>query len=428
MWPSGHQLNTGENMVNLSELESKAIARMLGYWGVDEATATKNWIEAKEKALKAFPESAKNEKILVEKCVLIATAQIRPLSYAMGKSETFKGILVSVETPRDLWGTKRKASMAAFEKLKSEGRDQEAFATKLVGYDKMGNIVPLCPPLKSDGQPSKKAGEPMPAPEESQMQNIFGITYKSAADKKVPCAFVLEVQGPSCITTFSNNVVYEFQAINKTEEGQKVMSLKTNNTTFKPSSDDFLSQGIAKYGIPVMVEKLFSEMTITQKDLQAFETIGEIPDNYKRGVIVKNAAVTYINLQPNDKGNIKLNIERKINLDDPNDVPLPDERATMCIIKDGSINIDFAPGSVVMVAGRASIMPPRNPNEKGTLLMMTSNVIPYPNAHIKAQPAQKYTPADVPEEAPKAVVVPGVVTSTKVKHVASVEEEDLFNV
>jgi len=416
--------------MSLNAVDKKAIKDFLPYWGVDKKEAIAEYTKAKAKAIEQFGDD--DEKKTAARAVQIASVVIRPKSYRIGSGKPYKAILLASTKARDMWGRKRELQMKKYQDLKEQGKENQAYADKIVMLDKKsGVVIPLCPQTKADGTKSKVAGEPMPSPEDSMIQQVIGITYVEEKGKLKPVGFTGTTRGSTCVTEgFDQDAVYEF--IGSGEADKKTGLLKLNvNSDFKKVDDDYLTEGKAKLGIHKMTEKLFKHLIVRQSDLSGFAAVGEIPGQMRDFVIVKEATIPFYNPKPNNKGNIRIQFENKQDLDSP---PGADADSTMGMVDANKVVIDFGQGTNAMLIGDAWIAK----GDDQRTVMNVAAIIPYPGEIIETAPKdtkdlpddevdeeEDDTPADTPTEEPVAKEEPAA-EEEAVEEEAEEEDDDVW--
>jgi len=342
------------------------------------------------------------------------------------------GIVIASDAPRDMWGNIRAKQMARYEKAKDEALKtgdesilQAEFDNKVVRLaevEKDGQmvevIIPLCPRNKSNGEPSKVAGNDIPETEDSQTQLVYGIC--TPVGKTEARGFILELRGQACNQELHEGKIVNFKALKRafeTDKPKEPYNLYTNATEFIPTDDAYIKEGLEKLGgINGMITHFFSNNIATWADVNAwFKAKKEdpkcepIPEKFSNNImILPDSLCQYQNFQADAKNRIKLNICGMG--DDVEDVTI------LCLAdKKLDASIDFAQDSKVIALGRPFLPPPK---EDGSMvfMLMTSGMFAYPDWKIprvdveklsekelmqKAPPLQK--PVEEKKEAPKPV-------------------------
>ena len=299
-------------------------------------------------------------------------------SQFMSNAVPFVGIIFGSEVARDLWANKRKAQVEIYNTAKEEADKlgdqtivQKILDAQVVRIDeKTGDIIPLCPKLKKDGQPSKMAGKDIQSPEECFVQKVYGIGTPHG--KRKAKGFVLELKGKACNKDMSEGHIVNFKALNNTQEGDKFYILTSNNTDFLQTEDEYLTSGIKKLGgVAKMVESFFADYIVTWEEVNGWleakrknPTKEVVPEKYRMGLmILTDALCIYQNFVP-DKGRIKFNIcQKSDNLDD----------CTVLCLADKSLDksIDFAMNSSVITIGRPWLPAPKEGKDVNLIMWMS---------------------------------------------------------
>jgi hypothetical protein len=313
-------------------------------------------------------------------------------------AETFDVVVLSYDAPRDNWARIKESQIeiykSAEERAEKEGNKEiveQVLRNKVVTIDpKTKEIIPLGPKFKRDGTPSKMFGKELPSTEDSLSQTVYGIA--TPVDKKEARGMILELRGKACSDNIPAGKILSVSAINKTKPEDKNYMLSTNQTDFIERTNEYLQEGINKFGITGLTEKFFSDYLATWEDIRgwmASKTIkpseDPIPEKYKSNLMVlKDSLCIYQNFSADDKNRIKINI-----CSADSDI---DDVTVLCLAsKNLDKSIDFAQNSKVLTIGRPW-MPPVEEGQEAGLIIMTSGMFAYPDwkiPRIEAQPVNK---------------------------------------
>lgn len=376
--------------MDITKEEKGIIEKWLQYWGNDFEKAEKEWLTSKEKIAKIFPDSVSNPALFNQKVLQVVNAKLRNVS--IGKIQKFKVRFLSMSEARDIWQPQRTKILEQFAKLKEEGKENEALALVNIN-DKTGEIIPKVPKLTSTGKVNQRAGENMPNELEGQLQTITGLTYIVDKDNnKQPKGFILTVNGKSCLKTFNDSDMFEIEAINRSKPEANVLILSTNDLKSTKVEDDFLKESMKLDTIDI-VSKLFADKIKEFDEIVEWRQDGQIPKELSFSeFIVRRVQVISMNLKGNKKGNSTMFVDRVPDLNSP---PTSDEKTSFyCGFKEGSIDIKFAEGSVVMIIGSGYIFKDRETGEN-IFNFTLSGAIPYEGEYIPAIEAQEISENDL---------------------------------
>lgn len=334
----------------------------------------------------------------------------------MSNAVPFVGIVVASDAPRDMWGNIREKQMARYEKAKEESLKtgdttilQAEFDNKVVRKaerEKDGKmvevIIPLCPRNKSNGEPSKVAGNDIPSPLDSSTQLVYGVG--TPIGKNAARGFLLELRADACNQDFKKGNIVNFKALSRkfeTDSKTEPYNLYTNATEFIETDDAYLKEGLKELGgINGMILHFFSDNIASWADINAWYAAKKadpesepIPEKYTKNLmVIPDSLCQYQNFSPDAKGRIKINI---CGMSD--DV----EDTTILCLADKKLDssIDFAQDSKVLALGRPFLPKPK---EDGSMIfmLMTSGVFAYPDWKIPRVDVEKLSEKELLQQAP----------------------------
>ena len=288
----------------------------------------------------------------------------------------FKGIIISYENPRDTWNQIRKRQLEVFEQYKSEGKEQVAVEKKIVRFDKTtGEVIPLCPMLKTDGMPSKKYGQDIGTPQETTKQILHGICTVDGDKENKVHPFSMEIGGTVAKEYFDTSKVYSFRAMNRGVDNSGILKLSSNIVEFEPIDDTYFKEGIEKLGMMGLVKRFFSKNVVRMDSIAAWRKTGEVPKHLQELLIVDGGVCMSMNLMPNQKGNINFVVENP-------DAPINENQSIRCVAnKNLKSTVDFGEGSSVLVVGRCWV-PNKNDGEEKDIVINLCGIFAYTEGKI----------------------------------------------
>ncbi|MFW6246656.1 MAG: hypothetical protein ACOC22_00575 [bacterium] len=365
---------------------------------ISEEKLREDFEKAKQEIEKDFgnqPEDVKLEKAKMK-------LKIMYKNVATSNTESFVGVIVAVDAPRDQWEYIRNQQMNVYRKALEEAQKtgdetkvNMMFEKQVVGKDENGNIYPMWPKMKKDGTPSKMAGKPIPSPEESIIQSVYGIAVKE--NDSSPKGFVLELRNEACDKELPVGKVVTFRAFDRTKDESELFDLVSSKTDFLEKESEFFNEGLNKLGLAGMVERYFANYIVNWDTINAWvkkrlanpdENPIEEPNKLQ---VIPNSLCVYQNFAPNEKGNIKMNI-CSIS-DDISD----DDTTALCIANENfSKYIDFGPESKIIVMGRLWIPVPKEDQNDVDPVVKMSGAIAYDNWKVpRNDTAKEVTEDDV---------------------------------
>lgn len=320
----------------------------------------------------------------------------------VGKADPFIGIIIGADSARDPLTNLRDSQLQRYVTAKQQSDIagdptilEKEFTAEVIKLDiDSGQIIPLWPKFKKDGSPNKLAGTPMPNKEDSLIRVVYGIA--TPADKKEAKGFVLELRGKSCDSKLFIGEAVSFTAINKTQPTDTTYQLSSSYTEFLPCKNDYLQEGINKFGVAGLAEKMFKDCIMTWTDInnwiaekKANPQSDPVPEKFKRGLaILPESMCVYQNLSPDAKGRIKINL---CSVSES-----WEDTTVMCLAEKSLANsIDFAQNSKVLVAGRPWIPTPEKAEDNINMVMMTSGIFAYPGWRIPRVDTKPLAPDNV---------------------------------
>jgi hypothetical protein len=371
--------------MDLNKHDTETISMLVKALNMDKETVTDAYEKAKISASEQFGKL--DEVTLAERARNITVAALKGKAFR-GANTKFKFICVWNSEPRDNMAKLRDKVMALFQEYKNTDRVQEAIDNKIVKVNKeTGEIIALYPKTKDDGTAYATAGQPIPHGVDAYRQLVIGIAAKDDEAKKA----VIQAQGKFCSTDLQIGKIYEVEGfIPRTKASDVTMYISTS-AKFVEAEDEYLQKGLTKVGLPKICEKVLAEHVVTKQDLQKWFDDQKVPAifmGFDAFVVVKDANAEYINNQPNNKGNIYVNIDRQITSD--SEPYAPNEVSIMCSTKAESTKIDFGKGSIIMVVGTIMLPKPK-PGEKANLIITNSKFIGYPGKVTKPVESEPVT-------------------------------------
>ena len=233
-----------------------------------------------------------------------------------------------------------------YNELKNAGREEDAFNDKIVKLDSNNNVVPCYPYKTKRGDVSKRFGDALPTEENGTERMLYGFMRKK--DDNTIKGGILKLIGlESCniVDTMKLGSVYEIDAVVAyTKDDLHVYNVRTNKLQLNEVTD-LSEEPLMKYAksdeISKLVEEKFESFILTVKDLADCRASGKI--EWKNGnllTVIKDAVVSDMNLEENDKDNITFII-------DSADSDIDEETVFNCTAKSHVKKIiDFATGSV----------------------------------------------------------------------------------
>lgn len=257
--------------------------------------------------------------IAIKKLALMYKKQLR--SPATG----FEGFVFGAEEPRDLIAKKRREAIEFFQS------DPQSAVTNGV-TDEAG--IPLDTiKVFSTGRANPGYGKPLP--ETSFVRRIFGVAKKANENPKL---FVMNIQGDNCNKVIPVMKPVKFMAIDRTEQGQEVLTLNSSAyTEFKE-----VKELEGNPNLEELIKGFYNVLNISE--LQNYHNSNK--EDYNRVVAVKGT-VSLMNLEPTSFGSRIIQLEDEDNLMDL-------EAPTLTCWVPGTLDIDFTEGSKVIVFGRTS--------------------------------------------------------------------------
>ena len=350
-----------------------------------------------------FPNNTEEQIFEKAKLKIKTDYKLRFLSNAV----TFAGIIIGNETPRDPMERIRNHQIELYEKAveltKQDGDEthvKEIIDKKIVRVGENNNVIPLWPKLKSNGEPSKVAGNDMPKPEESMIKMVYAIGTPEG--KEEPKGIFLELRGKAVLEKFSKGSLVSFRALNKTTEGSNAYELTTNQTEFIPSNNTFMTDGVKQFGVTGLIEKFFKDKIVSWQEINQWITEKRtntqsepVPDKYRNLMIIPESLCVYQNFNPDNKGRIKINICNASSDE-------IDDETVLCLADKSLVDsIDYAQNSKIVVIGRPWLPAPREDGDV-TLIFMTSGTFAYSDWKV---PMVDMTPVSEKDISPVKKVV-----------------------
>jgi hypothetical protein len=259
------------------------------------------------------------EDIAVKKLALIYKKQLR--SPATG----FEGFVFGAEEPRDLIAKKRREAIEFFQS------DPQSAVTNGI-TDEAG--IPLDTiKVFSTGRANPNYGKPLP--ETSFVRRVFGVAKKANENPKL---FVMNIQGDNCNKVIPVMKPVKFMAIDRTEQGQEVLTL--NSSAYTEFREVKELEG--NPNLEELIKGFYKVLKISE--LQNYHNSNK--EDYNRVAVVQGT-VSLMNLEPTSFGS------RIIQLEDEADVLDLDAEPVTCWVP-SNIDINFTEGSKVIVFGRTN--------------------------------------------------------------------------
>lgn len=362
--------------------------------GVSNEELKQRFDKARQELKSIFPNQS--DEIIFEKAKLQLKVDYK--RRMMSNATSFVGVVIASDSPRDPLEKMRAKQIERYEKAKemtekdgNQAHINQVLTSQAVRIDEVsGNVIPLWPKVKSDGQPNKLAGKDMPKPEESMIRTVYGIA--TPADKQEGKGFVLELRGSACNVALHEGKTVNFRAINKSQDNNSIYSLSTNQAEFIPTKNDFLDNQIQQHGMTKIIELSFPKNIVSWDQITQWAaakkqkpSVNPVPEHIRNSLVVlQDNVVIYQNFVPNKNGKIRMTVSNGKSIDNLDD-------ATITCLADTNISnsIDFAHGSKVMILGRLWIPNPDEETKEVNPVMMMSGAFAYNKWKIPQVDAKK---------------------------------------
>jgi hypothetical protein len=361
-------------------MDEKLKKQFADYFKTSEEEVEKAYKEIYEfvnTQFKNATEEVKNNKILNS-----LRAKFMPTFGA--NTKTYKGIAISVSEQQDAHRFQRFSQLKVYNDTKKQAEEQgditiledlygkvvsvqmkktenglevakDANGEPILNYDKNGNVIPLFPYYKKDGNKSAMAGKELPAIEDSMIRVVEGICYQEGKKPEEDLkTFVLKLSGKAIDNIPPFGKIISFKCGGK--EWNDTYQLNSGVTDFVETEDDYLQQGINSVGIEGIVEKYYEDNILTydiiEKAKQDFvENPNEnpIPQELRYFCIIPDNNCMSQNFVPNDKDKCSMTFcSNKFSLNN-----------TVTIVSgvepEIANNVEFGPNSTCTIVGRLSI-------------------------------------------------------------------------